>query len=880
MGQPIIPFAPLQSRDGTIAKDALLRNGFVEVNGKELSVFKRPGLYLWGTGTGTGAGQGMTDFIDADGQQRLFVAQGGTLFAGAGLVPSATVSNVFGSGSYGDLQSGSGGSSPLIRSNLFQFGGKLWSIGSQAQASNSRFTVHYTDDGTNWTLHTDVAVNTTGYPYSGAGISVCVHKVSGVPRVYVIGPDSSITGTGQDKVWYTEDMVTWTLATSSAGLEIANRGTRPMVVSHTDGKMYAFHYNTAGTQDQIFSSTDGVTWTSVFNGFINGGAARQIRYIPISLNGNLYTVAGYDATVTYHTKIFYSQDNGVTWGELGTNVLPENIHDHNVVVIAGIPYIVGYLNGSSPNYRQRIYRGSADLTTWTLITTWTAPPTLGASWNPNGGLSSTQPEKSVAYFKGAFYFFYFESGGGWTIWKFSSEGAYANVTLDNVVGNFFDFGQNYGRTQLVAHSEQALYVFTVATSTLAEVTDANYPGYTTPGFVVLDDYGFVMDPDGNIYNSANADFTTWPGDYIAAQFENDGGVALAKQGLYIVALGYYTTELFFDAGNATGSPLSPVQQGVFNIGCAHGRSIGQVENSLIWVAQSKGQGQATTKGRFIAKLDGTSYAKISTPDIDRILDADPFVTIYASVYKINGHSYYHLMLKSSGISLVFDLNTEQWYVWSTRRDSATVTPSNVVTANGTATATITHSYADGDVGVITGFTGTHTNLNGTFNMIVPSASLLHWKPADSSYSGTATGTGTATSWAESYFPVVGSANYENAQLLQDIDNGNLYELDPSTYQDNSIWLDFKVRLNRNNFGSNNPKFMAWADFVCDRNSGNLLYRHSDDDCQTFTYWKKKTMDQERTRFNRLGRFHGRTIEYRVTDNVAARIKTLETQLGP
>jgi len=866
--QPIIPFAPLKSRDGTLNKDALPRNLFVEASGKEISVFKRPGLLLWGTGTGTGSGQGMTDFIDANGNQRLFVAQGGTLFAGASLVPSATVTDVFGSAGY--LQSGSGGSSPLTYAVPISFGGKLWLIGTQTLGATGRFTVHYSDDGENWTLHTDVAAGTSGYPPYGGAWGTCVHTVGGVPRVYLVAHGNHATISNQ--VWYTEDFNTWTQASSNAGLRTTSSNHIPVVVSHSDGKMYAFYADGGGTF--IYSSTDGSgTWTTVTPSVGYDGGGDLLGHGAISLGGKLFVIGGGISPGYTNAKIYSSSDNGDNWAEVGTNVLPENCYAAGIVVSAGIPYIIGYYSGSGPTVRQRIYRGSTDLSTWTLLVTWTSEPTLLNS-QPMG-INGTLPGPRVAYFKNAFYAFQFTTANSWRLYKFASTGAFANVSLGGVVGNFFDFGQNYGRTQLAAHSEQALYVYTISSGTLAEVTDADYPGQTVPGFVVLDDYGFVMDPDGNIYNSANADFTSWAAaDYIAAQFENDGGVALAKQGLYIVALGYYTTELFFDAGNASGSPLSPVQNGVFTVGCAHGRSVKQVENTLMWIAQSKGDGQSTTKGRFIAKLEGTNYQRISTPDIDRILDADDLGTIHACVYKVAGHSYYHLMLKTSGISLVFDMSTDQWYVWSTRITAATVTPSNVVTVNGTATATVTHAFADGDVGVVSGFTGTHTNLNGTFNMTVPSATVLNWKPSNSSYSGTATGTGTATSWAEDVFPIVASANYDSKQLMQDITSGNIFTLDPDTYQDNSIWMDFAVRLGRSDMGLNVPKFMAWADFQCDRNAGNILYRQSDDDCQSYTKYRGKSMDQERVRFNRLGRFHRRTMQYRVTDNIPARVTGL------
>ena len=69
-----------------------------------------------------------------------------------------------------------------------------------------------------------------------------------------------------------------------------------------------------------------------------------------------------------------------------------------------------------------------------------------------------------------------------------------------------------------------------------------------------------MTPNGDIYQSALEDASSWNAlDFIGSQIEPDSGVYLAKFQNYIAAFKGWSTEFFYDAANATGSILSPVQ---------------------------------------------------------------------------------------------------------------------------------------------------------------------------------------------------------------------------------------------------------------------------------------------------------------------------------
>jgi hypothetical protein len=134
------------------------------------------------------------------------------------------------------------------------------------------------------------------------------------------------------------------------------------------------------------------------------------------------------------------------------------------------------------------------------------------------------------------------------------------------------------------------------------------------------------------------------------------------------------------------------------------------------------------------------------------------------------------------------------------------------------------------------------------------------------------GTGTATGWSDDVFPIAAACHFRSEQILQDYENGKLYVLDPSTHQDDSKWIENRIRLIEMMFGSNREKFMAWADIVGNRVSANILLRYSDDDLTTWSKFKKKSLNQTRVRFNRLGSFHRRNMELLMTDNTNVQLQ--------
>lgn len=206
---------------------------------------------------------------------------------------------------------------------------------------------------------------------------------------------------------------------------------------------------------------------------------------------------------------------------------------------------------------------------------------------------------------------------------------------------------------------------------LAQIVDPNFPTSLVPGFAYLNGYLYVMNRSGYIYGSTNTDNpTVWnPLNFIRASSEADRGVFLAKQLSYVVALKDWTTQFYYDAGNAPpGSPLAEVQGAIIPWGCVDANTPQEIDDMLIWVATNKGASPR------VVILQDLHIRVVSTPAVDRYLNATSKYSggaLFKSLtIKIPGHRFYilHVYLTYFGIpssvTLVYDIDIDLWYIWS------------------------------------------------------------------------------------------------------------------------------------------------------------------------------------------------------------------------
>jgi hypothetical protein len=194
---------------------------------------------------------------------------------------------------------------------------------------------------------------------------------------------------------------------------------------------------------------------------------------------------------------------------------------------------------------------------------------------------------------------------------------------------------------------------------LVQVTDAQYPSTAVKGAAYLDGTMYVMDIEGNIYGSDFNDPQSWTAlNLIKAQVEHDQGIAIAKQLVYVIAFKEWSTEIFYDAANAAGSPLAPVQGGKLSYGCRTAESVQDMDGVLFWVS-------ATRSGAVgVMRMENIKSQTISTPSIERLLQGVDFSVVYSWNAKRNGHKFYGITFKNSSLTLVYDDTTGEWAQWT------------------------------------------------------------------------------------------------------------------------------------------------------------------------------------------------------------------------
>ena len=164
----------------------------------------------------------------------------------------------------------------------------------------------------------------------------------------------------------------------------------------------------------------------------------------------------------------------------------------------------------------------------------------------------------------------------------------------------------------------------------------------------------------DIYNSNLDDPALWTaGDFISAEMYPDKIVALSKNNNYLYAIGSNSTEYFYDAANATGSPLARHTSAVQQFGTSAVASVVQTEKEVVFIGET-GDG-----GHTVWTIDGFKEKEIGIPAIKSALLAEGsnLKNVFAFALRVAGQKLYCICLTSR--TMVYSFNTEMWSEWST-----------------------------------------------------------------------------------------------------------------------------------------------------------------------------------------------------------------------
>lgn len=408
---------------------------------------------------------------------------------------------------------------------------------------------------------------------------------------------------------------------------------------------------------------------------------------------------------------------------------------------------------------------------------------------------------------------------------------------------------------------------TPATGTITATGGRN----TVPGIAYLNGPFYVMDVYAVIYNSGSDAPRDWAAlEYIIANSVSGAGMAIARSSNYIIAFKEWSTEPFYDAKNATGSPLLPYEPGLTSIGCASGDSLAEVNGALVWLAQVK------QRGRSVYMMTGLQQTKISTPDVERVLNAATLTTVYAYGLKIAGHTLYVLTLNTSNITLVFDFDSQKWYQWTSYTLAASKSVTSITLSGTTATVTCTaHGIADGEPVTISG--AVQTGYNGIWQTQYVSANVFTIQVA-AGLTTPATGTILAYPYTESCFVFSKYADCDGLDLMLHQSDGHLYNLLPTTAQDAGIPINFFSRSQKLDGGTSRNKRMGRIILIGDIVADTSMVRWSDDDYQTYSPYRIADLDEPRSMIRRCGAFRDRSIDVKHIGNTQPVWTELELEI--
>ena len=440
------------------------------------------------------------------------------------------------------------------------------------------------------------------------------------------------------------------------------------------------------------------------------------------------------------------------------------------------------------------------------------------------GGASIFPSNPAGYPQGAYFYSYNTTPGFFLTQIYSVIGGNILVNTSNVgpispgLQCYFETVNSNPQTVVIMNSLEAV-IYTPSTGAFAQIVDANYPTVACPGWAYLDGTLYVMDYSGNIWGSKTVNnAAVWDGlNVVPASTKADQGVFLATQLTYVVAFKQWTTQIFYDALNATGSPLSPVPDAQIPFGCYHPGSVQKIDEILIWITSNQ------TISPQIAIMENLSPSIVSTPSVDRILDnvlinvGIPIagdMSLYSWTLKHAGHRFYGLTLAANNLTLVYDIDQKYWSVWTD---------------------------AFGNYWPIGNFTYIPSNTGTTGKHI---AQLMN-----TAYPGN----------QGSLYPVDGDYEYPN-------DFGKVPAVDIYTPNVNG--------------GTVRRKVLNMLYFEADQTPGSILQaRYSDNDYKDWSNFRSIDLNQEKPFLDNEGTFqNSRAYHFRHQCNTRFRIKASELQL--
>jgi hypothetical protein len=243
---------------------------------------------------------------------------------------------------------------------------------------------------------------------------------------------------------------------------------------------------------------------------------------------------------------------------------------------------------------------------------------------------------------------------GTGFFKIAADYTATQITGPNISGSG-PVSMDDNGTQIFIAANPDGYIYNASTEVLVQITDEDFLGAVTVGFLAG---SFIY----NVPNSQQFQYTAILDgtdidslDFASAEGAPDKLVALHIDHLEAWMFGVYTTEVFGSTGQ-TDNPYQRIQGAIIEQGCAAAFSVAKQDNSLFWLGRNK-QGQG-----IVYRANGYTPQPVSTDAIEYAISQwSSLDDAIAYTYTQDGHPFYVLTSPSGNETWAYDCKTQLWH---------------------------------------------------------------------------------------------------------------------------------------------------------------------------------------------------------------------------
>lgn len=199
------------------------------------------------------------------------------------------------------------------------------------------------------------------------------------------------------------------------------------------------------------------------------------------------------------------------------------------------------------------------------------------------------------------------------------------------------------------------YIYNTGTLTFTQITDPDFPANPQTVAFLSGYFVVTFNQSSRFYVSALYDGTSWDAlSFANAETNPDPLMAVWAANGQLILLGSRSTE-YWGASGTLDFPFAQIQGSATEWGLAAQFSVAKYDNSIACLIKNR-MGQV-----MVAQLAGYLPKKISTPDIDAIINSYAVVSdAQAYSYMLGGHAMYVINFPTAGYSWLYDGSTGMW----------------------------------------------------------------------------------------------------------------------------------------------------------------------------------------------------------------------------